>query len=580
MKNFAVFAKLELNFTCKSIAILGPNGSGKSGVVDAIEFALTGNVSRLSGVGTGGISLTRHGPHVLQRDNPAAAKVSLTISLPGQAQDAVLTRTVKSPNQYVLDPNTPESVAAISWASEHPELTLSRREVMKYVSVEPGKRAQEVQALLKLDRVDQVRRLLRTVMTKTSSAANGAESELKAAEDAMRRHLDLTTLLTPDVTAVMNKHRRELGLDDLDTVTARTDISAGPSVKSGQDRLNKVSALRDLEALNQYIVHHDELTKSMGELTESLAEIEADSTILDSLRHRDLVAAGIPLVVEAECPLCNLRWPDVDALRVHLATKLARSEAAAQIRDKTLAAASALKQELSGVRALIQVAQPHAAMMGKTDLQADLTAWVNELVVLEEKLTLIDTVLEEAARLAENPLRIPRTVSANIESLRSALNALPDQSAADAARTFLTVAQERWTRIHQARSAHNKASAARATAQAVYETYNDVADASLMALYKSVEANFSSYYQQINSDDESSFKAGLLPSGGKLDLEVDFYGLGMFPPLAYHSEGHQDGMGVCLYLALVGELLKGAFRLAVLDDVVTSIDTNHRREFL
>ena len=53
----------------------------------------------------------------------------------------------------------------------------------------------------------------------------------------------------------------------------------------------------------------------------------------------------------------------------------------------------------------------------------------------------------------------------------------------------------------------------------------------------------------------------------------------MFPPTAYHSEGHQDGMGVCLYLALVKQLLGNDFRYAVLDDVVMSVDVNHRRQF-
>jgi hypothetical protein len=53
----------------------------------------------------------------------------------------------------------------------------------------------------------------------------------------------------------------------------------------------------------------------------------------------------------------------------------------------------------------------------------------------------------------------------------------------------------------------------------------------------------------------------------------------MFPPGAYHSEGHQDGMGVCLYLALVKQLLGDSFRFAVLDDVVMSVDSNHRRKF-
>ena len=45
------------------------------------------------------------------------------------------------------------------------------------------------------------------------------------------------------------------------------------------------------------------------------------------------------------------------------------------------------------------------------------------------------------------------------------------------------------------------------------------------------------------------------------------------------AKGHQDGMGVCLYLALMKHLLGADFRLAVLDDVVMSVDSNHRKEF-
>ena len=38
-------------------------------------------------------------------------------------------------------------------------------------------------------------------------------------------------------------------------------------------------------------------------------------------------------------------------------------------------------------------------------------------------------------------------------------------------------------------------------------------------------------------------------------------------------------MGVCLYFALVKQLLGDDFRYAVLDDVVMSVDSNHRRRF-
>ena len=41
--------KLDIQFGKGPFAISGPNGSGKSGVIDAIEFGLTGQIGRLTG---------------------------------------------------------------------------------------------------------------------------------------------------------------------------------------------------------------------------------------------------------------------------------------------------------------------------------------------------------------------------------------------------------------------------------------------------------------------------------------------------------------------------------------------------
>jgi hypothetical protein len=60
---------------------------------------------------------------------------------------------------------------------------------------------------------------------------------------------------------------------------------------------------------------------------------------------------------------------------------------------------------------------------------------------------------------------------------------------------------------------------------------------------------------------------------------VNFYERGLFPPGAYHSEGHQDSMGVCLYLALMKRLFGNDFTFALLDDVVMSVDSSHRYQF-
>lgn len=579
IEEFRGIRDLELSMDNSSFVVVGPNGSGKSGVVDAIDFVLTGNVARLSGAGTSGISVAKHAPHVHQRDNPAAAKVILTFTHLASGQVGVLTRSVKTAGQFTLEPDTPELTAAVAWAAEHPELVLSRREVIKYVSAEPGKRAQEVQALLKLDRIDETRRLLNTARNKTSAAAKSADDAVKSADDGVKRILDITSLLPSEVAGAVNKQRDLLNLDALTTVTIDTDLGAGANAAENQGSFNKASATRDVKAVIDYLAEHDDLDQAANELTTALDELEADPTVLDALKHRQLVEIGLPLVTDSVCPLCDLTWSDGVALREHLADKLARSEAAAKLQQRIQAAAGKVVGQLNSVRGLIQRAQPHAVTMEKSALHKSFLDWSNDLAAFEARLSTIESIRGDSSRLATDPLATPSTMAVETEALRAAIEAVPDQTATESAWSLLSVAQDRWIQMRQARATADKATAAHKAATAVYETYNAVADAALTTLYKTVEENFSSFYRKINSDDESSFTAGLSPSSGKLDLEVDFYGLGKFPPIAYHSEGHQDGMGICLYLALTDQILKSDFRLAVLDDVVTSVDANHRRQF-
>jgi hypothetical protein len=579
-EDFRGIRRLDLRPACRSFVVWGPNGSGKSGVVDAIDFALTGTIARLSGIGTGAVSVLRHGPHVLQRNNAEAAKVSLTIRDTVSGQTGVLTRCVKTASTFTLVPDTPQLRAAVEQARQHPELTLSRREIIKYILTEPSARAQAIQALLKLDRVDQVRKLLVAARNKAATESAAAARELATAEDSMSRHLGLTSLsAVSDIMREVNQRRAVLGLQAIDRVGADTNLRAGVEAAAGSSGFNKVSATLDVQALAAGIANPDRVRAAAAQLTAGLHELSADPVIMSALRHRALVTMGLDLLAEAACPLCDLRWEDIEELRAHLQEKLGRSEAAASLERRILEAGSALRAALQSLADLAQGAQPWAASFGDSELPHRLRSWSQDLAELSGRLHTIDGAAEELPRISVDVLSVPVGIVDGLTALQSALEAKPDQSATENARTFLTVAQERWARVGVAQSADSKAVGTQKTANSIYDNYCAAADEALTNLYKTVESDFSGYYRQINDDDESSFTAKLEPSAGKLDFKVDFYGIDMFPPTAYHSEGHQDGMGVCLYLALAKQMLAEDFRFAVLDDVVMSVDSHHRKQF-
>src|ERR1051326_2368232 len=163
IQEFRGIRNLTLDLGGANFAVCGPNGTGKSGIVDALEFALTGNISRLAGSGTGGLSVKEHGPHVDSRNKPDKACVTLTVHIPSLKKDATILRKVRDHKKPTITPLDADIQTVFATVALHPEFALSRREIIKYVLAEPGKRAREVQELLRLDEVDALRATLQRI---------------------------------------------------------------------------------------------------------------------------------------------------------------------------------------------------------------------------------------------------------------------------------------------------------------------------------------------------------------------------------------------------------------------------------
>src|SRR5690606_32864497 len=98
--------------------------------------------------------------------------------------------------------------------------------------------------------------------------------------------------------------------------------------------------------------------------------------------------------------------------------------------------------------------------------------------------------------------------------------------------------------FRKAQVAHRAAQRRATRARAVFDLFVESTRKALEQIYDGVQVTFGSFYRQLNSQDESSFEAKLKASPGRLGLDVDFYKRGFFPPAAFHSEGHQDSMGL------------------------------------
>ncbi|MCG3128872.1 MAG: DNA replication and repair protein RecF [Phycisphaerae bacterium] len=571
--------KLTLAMNRKSFAIQGPNGSGKSGVVDAIEFGLTGDMTRLSGKGTAGLTVKTHGPHVDARDYPDAAFVRLKVYLLTLNKHATIVRKAKKPTEPDITPADSDIQTVLATVAEHPEITLTRRQIIKLILTEATSRSKDVQTLLRLDSISQARATLKTASNRAGNKYTEAQASSNSAADTLRRHFDLPKLVAADIITAANKHRAALGLKPLTELTAETSLKEGvPDARVESERINRDTTLRDVRELTARVSKsQDPKTTSAAQLLICLDKIKAEPTLLTTLQRRAFFQTGLDYATEEACPLCDTEW-NIDELRAHLQTKLKQSQAAEAVEQELRLAKQTVSADIDSVVSLVAVVQK-AAVALKDELSGQaLKDWHAGLSEL--KTTVQTTEGAESARLqlSGDWHKPPKKAIDALARLDTAVDALPDRSAVVQAHTFLIVAQERLDALQKARRHEEKMARAAKIAAAAYKAYCDAAEQVLSDLYNEVQESFAGLYRLINHDDEGEFTAKLSPSEGKLELMVDFHKRGLFPPGAYHSEGHQDGMGLCLYFALMKRLLGESFSLAVLDDVVMSVDNQHRKE--
>ena len=278
----------------------------------------------------------------------------------------------------------------------------------------------------------------------------------------------------------------------------------------------------------------------------------------------------------AECPFCDTTW-NFRELQKHIKGKVDRLKLVAEKRAAAEKKILPLITILNKVESALESVSAHADRAAPRIATPKLSEHSNACRALANMLREFLPV-GESIKALKAMATVPQPIRDEIATLEKAVSALPDLTKQDAARDYLTLAQERLEVWREAMRKQNAAKDRATRARQVFDIYAKTSDEVLAALYADVEKDFAALYGFVNRDDEDAFEAKLVPSLGKLGFDVDFYGRGFFPPGAYHSEGHQDGMGLCLYLALMRHLYGAEFTFAVLDDVLMSVDAGHRRD--
>ncbi len=561
-----------------NFAVCGQNGTGKSGIVDSIEFALTGNVSCLKGEGAGVLSVKKHGPHVDCKDDETAS-VTLNFKLK-DGKEASIFRTVKNINNPTITPQDADVLEALEHIKAHPEFVLSRRELIKYVLSTPGDRAKEIQALLRLDKLESLRIKFQKIANNETRNKKSLESQKQTTGNALAQTLGIAKIDISDVLQQVNIRRKILGLPEIEKLEANTSLKDGLDTiedKIAETRIPKVQALADIKSLEDKmgVLSKDNFITIHATSLKKISDLATEPLVDKAASHREMLDVALGIFDDEQCPVCETEW-EASAFRAVVQTKRLRLETIKQQRDALKKSVSPIIEIFETLVAQITIVAGYGPLLPTPIDARILTDYKNTLDLIKTAIRKLFP-LSDSQSVLEKPFKPTEEITALIENLKVAIMALPDPSSQNAARIYLSVAQERMEDYRTVNRQLVRCSERVAIADKIHKTYGDVKTAELQNMYANVAKTFRDFYRSINADDESTFDAKLKPTETRLDLDVDFYGRGYFPPAAYHSEGHQDSMGLCLYLALMQHLLLDEFSFTIWDDVLTSVDAGHRR---
>ena len=589
VKNVRGVTASHIDLGGRNVVIWGPNGVGKSSIVDAIDFLFTGKISRLMGAGTAGITLARHGPHI-DRDLDTAA-VTATIELEEFPEPLEISRTMGRRERLDCPDEARGILRDIGTVVESGGVILTRRDILRFVTGEASKRADDIQALLNLKEMDNIRSGLVSARTQLARADNAAKQAVRTAEAEVNVTLGKSSYSRENLLKIVNECRRKLGADPIDEPNS-VDLKGGilaPIARTTEDPgRNRVL----FQKLVQSIAEHSDpdliarLARSDEELRAQVADLKSKPSLVAELEQLELTTSAMRFVDidTVECPVCGAGWPQ-GHLRTHLEGKKAAAASAERARTKISKSADSIAEPARNLRAFVKSLR-------------DTLLSTKTLESLEQHLGTLDTWLVNFDRLLDSlqapvefypasgfttsvvrSLFAPTNVNILLEEILDAITAeLPETTPEQTAWDTLTRLEERVRSLESRAREGELASLYLSRSEKLLQAYESARNSELKDLYSRIAGRFGELYRTLHDHEGENFGARLNAAGAGLNFEVDFLGRGSHPPLALHSEGHQDSMGICLFLALYEELAKGVLRLVVLDDVVMSVDAGHRRE--
>jgi len=557
--------------------LCGDNGTGKSSYIDAIEKILTEKCSSLES-GTQTLSWKKHGAHIKCQGDP---QIELTLT---DGNTDYIVSDKQDSEKY------PGNLKTFLDSARIYPFILHRKTLLDFVDAKPLERYKAIEGFLKLEEFkgfeDNLKELLDDCKAKYNDSESRKEENVRALQLRLRlshqSHVDAETCISQ-----MNQQLSSLGIPLL------------KKLEEIPDRLKKIedsiTPLKHDENLLKWTnsrtilgeVQKNEVVNSAGRnYSEIRNQLLTRQIGIKGHFYAEILEQGLKWIQEDRldrCPLCDSTINADDVAR-HVEKRIREN-------DEIIALTNDQNQKFRTFVSIL-TANKNVLTKFRTQLSEGLEP---------ELLKQLDIVITGYNTLAQTHMeqQSPEKIIADLDELDK-LN--PDEVVLEL-NTKITVIcsqfsdHERYENLFNAKTAlealdsHQKKIVACNRELAHYEeSFNQLQilvkqaeqarKNTVQNLMDTIAGLADIYFQKIHPKETiGKPRLTITERGtGSIKLTGTFYGK-EDDPRGLYSEGHIDTLGLCLFLAMcrAQHQQNPDFSLLILDDVLHSVDGNHRR---
>jgi energy-coupling factor transporter ATP-binding protein EcfA2 len=561
----------DLEIGDKGLVVYGPNGVGKSSIVDALEFALTQR-STLFSENRLGVSWDAAASHVTDG-----------------APDIVV-EAVEGSSTYQIEPQrTAASEPPLTqWlnAAGTASFVLRRHMLLRFITEQPRDRYTLLEPFFNLGRFQDAEAALRQWSDTLQTQRAAQAGIISRYEQTFRQTFAVPAgtplskaLLFERLNNVLNQAGVSAARDSEQLPTLRAAITTALGGKERSQRLASLGALRtQAQRLGRLADHQQSIEAFQDALSALEAELSGRThdVLIDLLVEGKRVIEGAGLDA---CPLCE-QPIERDVLLSRIMARLDADAKVQTARSLVSQRRKALERPMADLLSAMGAFRTEAVkFVTLPSAYADTESLIRDIVKAVDDPNVTNARMQEFLERSKSAVATHEDVIRDVDTLIESEGGGEQRTRLESAGAMTDLLQTDFATYSKAVSADQQLSEERTVVDRLLAHAIEARRGAVQAALGTVSATANSFYETIHPKEKiATSQLQVRQVGqGSVNLSTNFYGKDE-PPMLHLSESHLDTLGLCYFLAIrKHEAQKNtAFKVLVLDDVMHSVDADHR----